>query len=956
MHRLSPLGISVDNAAEGRAWKTLVAAATAQAWLPHLEDAWPNLGPVFAASPYLYGLARKNPDQLRRALTSDPTVSLEEILEATRSAGNMKFKQGESALRSLKAEIHLLTALLDLGGVWSLVDVTMALSRFADAALESAINIIALEERTAGRIQFVGENFSAAMPGFFCIALGKHGAFELNYSSDIDITFFYDPHRLASITDADSATYSVAFAEKVVSLLQKRTVDGYVFRVDLRLRPDPSSTPIAMSINAAHVYYETVGQNWERAALIKARAVGGDRKAGVDFLAALAPFIWRRNLDYSAIEDIKAIIGQIRESRVSQSRGTHSVDLKLGPGGIREIEFFAQTQQLILGGRNRALRSPRTLEAISALVGAGYLDRQVADELTSAYCTLRAWEHRIQMVADEHTHRVPSDSFARRRIAFLSGCINLREFDRSVVRVMKSVRKCCNKVLGEIDSAHSNFPRMIFTGSEDDLETLDNLSRLGFTSADSISKRIRSWLHGHIGATRSERGRELMTRLIPRLLEACGATGAPELAFGRFAMFFEGLKMGVHVQALLLSQPRLLELIVRVMAFAPRVAHTLARQPAAMDALLDPNFFSPVAASVDEESPLDRQDSFEAAMDDARRLHREKAFQISVRVIAGAASAAETGRAFSGLADALTRRLSRAAQTEVERKLGQFGGEMAVIALGKCGSREMNARSDLDLMTLYRCNQKDLSDSPKEIESDIFCTRFTQRLVAALSAPTGEGELYEVDLKLRPSGTKGPVAVRFSAFENYYERDAEIWELLALTRARVLWATTQEFGTEASAAIETALRRGRNNSQAATDVREMRALVKQEHPPAHFWDMKLSDGGLIDIEFVAQYLQIANGGNGGPLCQNTGEALLQLTEHGLGPLTLMTKLYDAWELQQNLSQLLKVALEAGADPDDEPPTFRAMLAKAGNAPNYSRLRGKLAAARDIAHDAFESLV
>ena len=173
MHRLSPLGISVDNAAEGRAWKTLVAAATAQAWLPHLEDAWPNLGPVFAASPYLYGLARKNPDQLRRALTSDPTVSLEEILEATRSAGNMKFKQGESALRSLKAEIHLLTALLDLGGVWSLVDVTMALSRFADAALESAINIIALEERTAGRIQFVGENFSAAMPGFFCIALGR---------------------------------------------------------------------------------------------------------------------------------------------------------------------------------------------------------------------------------------------------------------------------------------------------------------------------------------------------------------------------------------------------------------------------------------------------------------------------------------------------------------------------------------------------------------------------------------------------------------------------------------------------------------------------------------------------------------------------------------------------------------------------------------------------------------
>ena len=956
MQRLSTLGPSVDKAAEARAWESLAAAAAEGNWLAQLENAWPYLGPIFAASPYLSGLARKNPDHLKKVLTSDPKKYLEDILEATRSTASTTPKQGELELRLLKSEIHLLTALLDLHGLWSLRDVTMALSRFADVAVESAIKIVATTERASGRLYTDSENSSISMPGLFCLALGKHGAFELNYSSDIDIVFFYDSAQIAQITNVDPTIYAVTFVERVVSILQRRTVDGYVFRVDLRLRPDPASTPIAISINAAHVYYETVGQNWERAALIKARAVAGDRKRGEEFLKALENFIWRRNLDYSAIEDVKAIISQIRDSKLNETNGAQGVDVKLGPGGIREIEFFAQTQQLILAGRNRALRSPQTLEAIAALADTGHLSGRAAAELTTAYCALRCWEHRIQMISDEHTHRIPFDSLDRMRVASLSGYKRLREFDAAVVGTMKSVRKCCNAVLGEVNAKGAKSLRLIFTGADNDTETLKNLTRMGFKSTENISNTIRSWLHGRIAATRSERGRELLTRLIPRLLEACAATGAPEIAFGRFSTFFEGLRMGVHVQALLLSQPRLLELIVRVMAFAPRVARTLARRPAAMDALLEPNFFAPVATPLEDENPFDWNSGFEAAMDAARRLYRERAFQISVQVIAGVASAAETGRAFSDLADTLTRKLSEAAKTETERKWGSYGGEIAVIALGKCGSREMNARSDLDLMTLYSGALTCTDKSTAGIDSDIFCARFTQRLVAALSAPTGEGELYEVDLKLRPSGTKGPVAVRFSAFENYYAREAEVWELLALTRARVIWATTHEFETAAGEAIKAALRRSRDLSRAATDVREMRALVKRERPPANFWDMKLSEGGLVDIEFTAQYLQIANSPAGGPLCQNTGQALLQLAERGLGPVSTLQRLHEAWDLQQNLAQLLKVALEGDANPDDEPPAFRAMLAKAGKASNYSRLRGKLTTARDIAHRAFETLV
>ena len=324
--------------------------------------------------------------------------------------------------------------------------------------------------------------------------------------------------------------------------------------------------------------------------------------------------------------------------------------------------------------------------------------------------------------------------------------------------------------------------------------------------------------------------------------------------------------------------------------------------------------------------------------------------------MSGAVTAETAGAAFAELADACIRALAPAALAEVERIGGSFPGEVAVVALGKCGSREMTARSDLDLMTLYRPEGPTSASSLKDWSAETFYARFTQRLVAALSAPTGEGGLYEVDLQLRPSGTSGPVAVSLKAFEGYYERQAETWELLALTRARVVWSSSPEFAAPASGAIEAALRRPRDAAASAQDVLEMRALMERERPPSGFWDLKLSPGGLVDVEFVAQYLQIIHASQGGPLEVNTAAALAALAGRGLIGAADAAALGAAWRLQQDLSQLLKLALRDDADPASEPAGFRRLLARAAGARDFSALHKALARSRERARAVFVAVL
>jgi glutamate-ammonia-ligase adenylyltransferase len=960
--RLRPCGPVVDDLAAERAREPLAEAAATAGWTALLEAAWPALAPVFAASPYLASLARRSPERLKAALETDPNARLEAVVAAAAAveAQPLTMDEAKPLLRRLKAELHLLTALADLGGVWDLDEVTGALTRFADAASAAALACVARAERERGRLKSEPSAGRGPLPGLFGLAMGKAGAFELNYSSDLDISLFWDPDILALADGVDPQTFVDRCARALTALLSERTADGYVLRLDLRLRPDPSATPPVVPAPAALVYYQTVGQNWERAAFIKARPAIGDLEAAQAFLQELRPFIWRRSLDYAAIADVHSIKRQIHVFHVDERLEAAGADLKLGAGGIREIEFFTQTQQLILGGRDPSLRSSRTMEALTALERAGHVSVEAVEQLTAAYERLRAWEHRVQMIHDEQTHDLPEDPEARRAIACLSGAPSLETFDAEVGRTLSAVNQRYGALFAEDEPLSSRSGSLVFTGVEDDPETLRTLRRMGFSNPSQVSGAIRAWHHGRIPATRTERGRELFTRLAPRLLEAASESGAPEAAFARFGSFFEGLSAGVQVQSLFLAQPALLTMVVEVLACAPRLATVLSRRPDALDAMLDPGFFAPVdeaafAPLVEAEAAAATR-SFEAAMDAVRRIHREQMFRLGMQVLSGALTDGAAGRAFSALAEACVGALSPVALAETHRLGGAFPGEVVVVGLGKLGSREMTAGSDLDLMTVYQAEPGALSELKGWAAETVF-SRFTQRLVAALTAPTAEGGLYEIDLRLRPSGGKGPAAVSLNALEDYYRNEAAAWEILALTRARVVWASSPAFAAQVSAAIEQALRRPRPAEIVFAETVEMRALMARERPPRSIWDLKLSVGAQVDAEFAAQALQAACAGRGGPLRTGTLDALAALEAAGAAPASLLEPLADSWRLHQAMAQLCKAALGNGADAyDQEPEPFRRRLARAAGAGSFDEVVPRLSGARAAARAAFEALL
>ena len=947
--RLQPCGPVRDAQAAARLHERLIEAAGAEGWRATLDAAWGALLPVFAASPYLAGLARRWPDRLRRTLDSDPEARLAEILAATEAVAGAP-DEAKAPLRHLKAELHLLTALCDLGGVWDLDQVTGALSRFADAAARAALRILADDWRRRGRLISAPDDPRGPVPGLFVLAMGKGGAFELNYSSDIDLSLFYEPEALATALSegVEMQGFVNRLAQGLTALLAERTADGYVFRVDLRLRPDPSSTPPVVAAPMALAYYESVGQNWERAAFIKARVCAGDAAEGAGFLKALVPYIWRRSLDYQAVLDIQSIKKQIHVHKTGEGLEAAGANLKLGRGGIREIEFYVQTQQLILGGRNRALRSPRTLEALDALTRAGHVSPEARDELRAAYVELRALEHRAQMLADEQTHLLPVDPERRADVAALAGQGDLAAFDAGIERLLMRVNARYGELFEGGEDLSSPYGSLVFTGVENDPGTLETLARMGFSEPASVSDTIRSWHHGRIQATRTARGRELFTRLAPQLLTAVAKTGAPDAAFRRFAVFFAGLSAGVQVQALFLNQPKLFELVVEVMAFAPRLARMLGRRPQALDGVLDARFLT----DLDTDSGVVAQllaeaaaaSDFEEAMNVVRRQHREQVFRIGMHTITGRAGPEEAGRANTDLADACMRALAPAALKEAERLGGALDGAAAVVALGKAGSREMSAGSDLDLMTVYAA-PPEAASAGRGWSAETFYGRFTQRFIAALSAHTAEGGLYEVDMRLRPTGSKGPVSVRLETLRAYYAEEADTWEFMALTRARVVWASDDGFGAEVTAALDEALRRPRDAVQTAREVRAMRDLMERERAAKGFWDLKLSAGAQVDAEFVGQYRQLMAGAAGRPLTVSTLEALKD------DPV-----LADSWRMHQQLSQLTACAFEDKNDPDQEPAGFQKRLAAAVGAPDFETLKARLIDLRLRARRAFDAVL
>jgi glutamate-ammonia-ligase adenylyltransferase len=779
-------------------------------------------------------------------------------------------------LRQAKRQAALIAAVADLTGQWALDQVTGALSRLADSAVDYACAHLLREAQARRELKLPGggrhdPRLTGRGSGLVVLGMGKLGGNELNYSSDIDLMVLYEPEAATYDADRAGAIY-VRLARDLVQLLGERTEGGYVFRTDLRLRPDPAATPLAVSIPAAITYYESMGQNWERAAMIKARPVAGDRALGDAFLREIRPFVWRRHLDFAAMADIHAIKRQIYAHKGAQ--GAHATiqvaghDVKLGRGGIREIEFTAQVLQLIWGGRDPGLRDPTTLGALAALAAAGKLDRRAAADLADAYVFLRNVEHRLQMVADRQTHRLPEDEAGLALIGSFMGFDSAEAFGAALIGHLGRVERHYGgmfEAAPELSATASAVQgNLVFTGVEDDPGTLETLKNLGYANPPMVAAMVRGWHHGRPRATRSARARELLTALMPELLAAFARQGQPDAALARFDAALSRLPAGVQVLSLLHRNPALLDRLAGILGAAPQLADHFARNAAALDGLLAGHTSAAVLGGQDPAVTLPALTKearfFEEALDAARRMVTERKFEIDAATLEGAIDPDTAGRARSQLADAaLSVLLPRIAADFAERYGKVKGGALAVVALGKLGGQEMLPGSDLDLILIYD-HDPETSEShggPKPLPVSTYFTRLAHQMVAAITAPGAEGKLYEVDMRLRPSGSKGPVAVSLSAFERYQAESAWTWERMALTRARPV-AGPPALRRRIAAAARAALTRSGDAQKVLADAAAMRARMLRDLPPEGRWDVKLMAGGLVEVEFIAQALQLVH--------------------------------------------------------------------------------------------------
>lgn len=770
-------------------------------------------------------------------------------------------------LRWQRNALALVTAIADLSGAWDVNRVTRTLSDFADQAVNAAL--------TAA----IAERYPDAEPrGFAVIALGKHGSRELNYSSDIDPILLYDPDTIPHREREEPAEAAVRIARRMCEILSARDGDGYVFRVDLRLRPSPEVTPVALPVEAAIAYYESTALGWEQAAFIRARAAAGDVDLGTYFLRAIRPFVWRRSLDFGAVDAITDISRRIRDHYAQGQAFGPGYDLKRGRGGIREVEFFAQVHQLIHGGRNAELRAPATRDALAALEGAGVISTDVRDRLDASYVLLRTIEHRLQMVEDRQTHELPLSSEAFDNVAQLHG---LMDAD-GLLALLKP----------HVDFTGSNYDQLIGVEAADrlshDPERLAvQLAELGFVDTAAPVARIVRWRDGAIHALRSAPARDALESLLPGLMAAMAAAPDPQGALNRLDDVIARLPTAINFFKLLAARPALVELLTEILSHAPALAEALARRTELLDGLIDATAFDPVPpieALVAQFSQLEAGDDYQVLLDRVRQKVGDKRFALGVQIIRGTSDPLDVATGYARIAEAAIETLSAATVAEFERAHGKVpNSELAILALGRMGGGALTHASDLDLIFLFSGDHAAESDGEKPLGATHYYNRLAQRVTNALSVQTASGRLYEVDTRLRPSGAQGLLSVSFDSFERYQRESAWAWEHLALTRARPVFGSSDARATLAGI-ISATLHGPRDFAALAKDAIKMRGDIATHKPPKSELDAKLISGGLVDLEFLIHVTQFRHGVGFVP---HLGQALAALVTAGHLPASLI---------------------------------------------------------------------
>ena len=916
---------SFDAAAADRLLERFAALGRSEARLAARADLVAMLRCLGGNSPYLSDLALRESGALARYVAEGPDATVTAAMTALAQVKPAARRDRvAAALRQAKRQVALVCALADISGQWTLEQVTGALSALADATLGLAVAHLLRTAHDAGELALPDPENPVDGGGFTVLGMGKLGARELNYSSDIDLVLMFDPAApIYTERTADHAMvgFAARIARGLVGLMETRDADGYVFRTDLRLRPDPAATPPAIAITNAITYYESMGQNWERAAMIKARPVAGDLALGFGFLEAIRPFIWRRGLDFAAVADIQAMKRRIDEHNGGAlSGGTDPVariaghNVKLGEGGIREIEFLVQTLQLVWGGRDPGLRDRTTLGALRLLTRAGHVPRRAARELAEAYRFLRRVEHRLQMINDRQTHSLPEKPGDMARIAMFLGFSDPATFARTLIRQLTRVRVHYAAVFEVLPSPlYETVPQASLDFRGDDPSpsaTIAALKAMRFARAEHIVARVRAWVTGHVRALRSERARELMDQMLPTILARIGAQPHPDDTFTRFDRFLSAQPAGVQLLSLFQRNPALLDRIAAVLGASPQLADHLAANASALEGLLSP-------AEEDAASAMLRRlrdaRGLEVAIELTSRAVKAEDFSISVATMEGRLDADEAGIRRTRMADAALRALLTPVLADFAARFGRVrGGAMVVVALGKAGGREMLAGSDLDLMLIYD-HPPDIMESrgARSLPASQWFVRLAHAYVAALTAPGVEGRLYDVDMRLRPSGNKGPVAVSLEGFRRYHAHDAWTWERMALTRARVI-AGPAALRAKVQQAIATAI--AGDTGTVRHDAAAMRTRMLKELPPDGPWDVKPRPGGQIEVEFIAQVLQLLNAETKPEvLSPTTREALHKLAAAGVLPApdaAMLIRADHAWRTVQGMLRIT-VGRDAG---------------------------------------------
>ncbi len=786
------------------------------------------------SSPYLKGLISKESGWLEGAV-DDPEAAIAQIFANLRSGS---YDKVDHDLRQAKRRVALLIALCDLSGVWALEEVTGTLTDFSDIAVQVALEAAVAREIKRKKLPGQSEDDIATAGGMVTLAMGKGGAHELNYSSDIDLICLFDETRYDPDDFHEARTSLVRATRKMAASLSDLTGDGYVFRTDLRLRPDPAVTPVCMAMEAAERYYESVGRTWERAAYIKARPCAGDIEAGQRFLTTLKPFVWRKHLDFAAIQDAHDMRLRIREHKGLGGPITlPGHNMKLGRGGIREIEFFTQTRQLIAGGRDPDLRTNKTVPGLQVLAQKGWIPQEAADVLADHYRAHREVEHRIQMVNDAQTHDLPKNPDGFERLACLMG-VSVEEFEGDLYRRLTEVHEVTEGFFAPD------------AGSDEDMpDTLGD------------SEIVARW--PTYPSLRSERALEIFRRLRPEILRRLGQAAKPEEALLAFDGFLKGLPAGVQLFSLFEANHQLIDLLIDVVSTSPELATHLSRNAKVFDAVIGGDFFSPwpgrAALTGELVGLLADEPDYERRLDLARRWGKEWHFRVGVHLLRGLMEAEEAGRAYADLAEATLGATWPVVQEEFARKHGPCPGRGAVvIGMGSLGAGRLHARSDLDVIVIYDPDGVEASEGRRPLPSRTYYSRLTQALITAMTAPMAEGRLYEVDMRLRPSGNQGPVATSWASFQDYQRNEAWTWEHLALTRARVV-AGPAALAADVEGFRLELLAQPRNRDDVLADVGDMRARIADAKGDGGPWSAKIGAGRMQDIELFSQAATLVSG-------------------------------------------------------------------------------------------------